>query len=143
MLKSTQTYSNPIPKDFGPMITYQTPIPWIINKWNCVLSSRVLRLLLKKVLFLDTISITCLILVLCLWDIFQHLKNHNHHGCLSHNKHKNQILALKCKNICITKYQNNQFIQSNLNKYVWLSMVENLGLTTLKNKEEIRTIDHN
>ena len=59
------------------MITHQSPIPWIINKWNHVLSSRVLKLLTKKVLSLDTISISYLILVQGSRDIFQHLKNHN------------------------------------------------------------------
>jgi len=73
---NSQEYSNPIPGDFEAMITHQVPIPWILNKWNHALSSRVLRLLMNHVLSLDTNSIRYLILVLHSKDIFQHLKNH-------------------------------------------------------------------
>jgi len=29
-------YSNSIPSDFEPIITHQSPIPWIINKQSCI-----------------------------------------------------------------------------------------------------------
>jgi len=58
---NSQIYSNHIPFDFEPMITHQ--------------SSRILRLLMNRVLFLDKISIRYLISIKVLKDIFQHLKN--------------------------------------------------------------------
>jgi len=78
MLKSThkkkifKSYSS----DFEPMITHQRLIPWIINKWNHALSSRVLILLMNHVLSLDTSSIRYSIPVLGLKVTFQHIKNH-------------------------------------------------------------------
>jgi len=33
---NSQEYSYPIPSDFEPMITHQSPIPWIINKQPCI-----------------------------------------------------------------------------------------------------------
>jgi len=75
---NSQEYSNPIPRDFEPMITHQVPIPWILNNWNHALNSRVLRLLMNHALSLDTSSIRHSISVLTSKDIFQHLKNTNH-----------------------------------------------------------------
>jgi len=73
---NSQEYSNPIPSDFDSMITHQVLIPWILNKWNHALSSRVLRLLMNHVLSLDTSSIRHSISILGSKDIFQHLKYH-------------------------------------------------------------------
>jgi len=93
---NTQKYSNPIPSDFESMITHQISIPWILNKSNHALSSRVLRLLMNHVLSLDTSSIRHSISVLGSKDIFQHLKNHK--SCMGGQtkasiKHGNQMLT--------------------------------------------------
>jgi len=73
---NSQDYSNPIPSDFELIITYQVPIPWILNKWNHALGSRVFRLLMNHVLSLDTSSTRYSISVLGSKDIFQQLKKH-------------------------------------------------------------------
>ena len=93
---NSQKYLNPISSDFESMITHQVSIPWIINKWNHALSSRVLRLLMNYILSLYTSSIRHSILVLGSKDIFQHLKNHK--SCMGGKtkasiKHGNQMLT--------------------------------------------------
>ena len=76
---------------------------------------------MNHVLSLDKSSIRYSISVLGSKDIFQYLKNHK--SCMdvqtkANIKHRNQILTLKWKSICInnTNYTIIQFITSNLSK---------------------------
>ena len=99
---------------------------------------------MNHILFLDTSSIRHSISVLGSKDIFQHLKKHK--SCMGGQtkaciKHGNQILTQKWKSIWIniTQYTRIQFIASNINKQVQLSMVEDLGFTNRRDREEMET----
>jgi len=71
---NSQLYANLIPSDFESMITHQVSIPLILNKQTCI-KIKSIRLLMHRVLSLDTGSIRYLISSLGSKDIFHYLKN--------------------------------------------------------------------